>query len=284
MRTNIFVLTEDLNFFYRLNKELQRLQIKFEVLNIRTIIPDIPGSIILTTLKELNNFENLDRIKCKILPYTKEEDFEQYIVKILAIKKIGNKSYSELVFSIDPGTKYLGLVIFLDDYYLNSHTIFERDRFIEKVKVYVNALQEANPIPIQLVFKFGRGTMPITLNLIEQLFRTFKKDLFRILLIDESKTSKYRIRDIYRKKIPKDEAAALIISLRDGYEITYENYKTALKQKKSNRKQSEESHDKSKENENEFDLKVIQIAESILKGDLSLSKSIDILKTEKINY
>ncbi|MFX0142610.1 MAG: hypothetical protein ACFE9C_00905 [Candidatus Hodarchaeota archaeon] len=267
-----------------MNKELQRLQIKFEVLNIRTIIPDIPGSIILTTLKELNNFENLDRIKCKILPYTKEEDFEQYIVKILAIKKIGNKSYSELVFSIDPGTKYLGLVIFLDDYYLNSHTIFERDRFIEKVKVYVNALQEANPIPIQLVFKFGRGTMPITLNLIEQLFRTFKKDLFRILLIDESKTSKYRIRDIYRKKIPKDEAAALIISLRDGYEITYENYKTALKQKKSNRKQSEESHDKSKENENEFDLKVIQIAESILKGDLSLSKSIDILKTEKINY
>jgi hypothetical protein len=248
------------------------------------MIPDIPGSIILTTLKELNNFENLDRVKCNILSYAKEEDFEQYIVKILAMAKIGNKIYSELVFSIDPGTKYLGLAIFLDDYYLNSHTIFEKDRFIEKIRVYVNALQEANPNPLQLVFKFGRGIMPITLNLIEQLFENFKKEMFRVLLIDESKTSKYRIRDTYRKKIPKDEAAALIISLRDGIEITYENYKTALKQKKIIRKKSQEFHNKSKVYNNEIDLKLIEIAESVLKGDLSLSKSMELLKVEKVNY
>ena len=57
------MLTEDLNFFYRLNKELERLQIKFEVLNIRTKIPDIPNSIILTTLKEIKK----NGVKIKII-------------------------------------------------------------------------------------------------------------------------------------------------------------------------------------------------------------------------
>ncbi|MFX0040622.1 MAG: hypothetical protein ACFFCY_11270 [Promethearchaeota archaeon] len=284
MKTNIFVLTEDLNFFYRLNKELQQLQIKFKVLNLRTMIPDIPGSIILTTLKELKNFENLDRVKCNILSYAKEEDFEQYIVKILAVKKIGNKFYSELIFSIDPGTKHLGLVIFLDDYYLNSHTIFEKDRFIEVIRRYVNALQENNQNPFKLIFKFGGGIIPITINLIEQLFKNFKKESFKLLLIDEARTSKYRIRDESRKKIPKDEAAALIISLRDGFEITYENYKTILNQKKKSKINKERLDNKFTGSNDEIDLKLIEIAENVLKGNISLSKSMELLKTEKFNY
>jgi len=277
------VLTEDLNFFYRLNKELQRLQIKFKVLNTKTKIPNIPSSTILTTFKEMINFENVDRLKCKILSYAKEENFEQFIVKVLAVKKIGNKNYSELVFSIDPGTRHLGLVIFLDDYYLNSHTIFDKDRFIEKIRIYVNAIQQTNPNPLKLVFKFGRGIMPITLNLIEQLFKNFKKAKFRILLIDESKTSKYKIRDENRKKIPKDEAAALIISLRDGSEITSKNYNTVLKQKRTNRKKSEEFHNKCTGYDHRINIKLIEIAENVLKGNLSLSKSIELLKAEEIN-
>ncbi len=276
------MLTEDLNFFYRLNKELQRLQIKFKVLNTKTNIPNIPTSIILTTFKEMINFENVDRLKCKILSYAKEENFEEFILKVLAVKKIGNKNYSELVFSIDPGTRHLGLVIFLDDYYLNSHTIFDKDRFIEKIRIYVNAIQQTNPNPLKLIFKFGKGIIPITLNLIEQLFKNFKKEKFRILLIDESKTSKYKIRDENRKKIPKDEAAALIISLRDGSEITSKNYNIVLKQKRTNRKKSEEFHSKSTGYDHRIDLKLIEIAENVLKGNLSLSKSIELLKAEKI--
>ena len=277
------MLTEDLNFFYRLNKELQRLQIKFKVLNTKTKIPNIPSSTILTTFKEMINFENVDRLKYKILSYAKEENFEQFIVKVLAVKKIGNKNYSELVFSIDPGTRHLGLVIFLDDYYLNSHTIFDKDRFIEKIRIYVNAIQQTNPNPLKLVFKFGRGIMPITLNLIEQLFKNFEKEKFRILLIDESKTSKYKIRDENRKKIPKDEAAALIISLRDGSEITSKNYNTVLKQKRTNRKKSEEFHNKCTGYDHRINIKLIEIAENVLKGNLSLSKSIELLKAEEIN-
>ncbi len=281
MRTNIFVLTEDLNFFYRLNKELQQLQIKFKVLNIGNKIPNIPNSLILSTSKEMNNFEKVDKIKGKILFYEKDENFKQYIVKVLAIKKIGKKTYYELVFSIDPGTKHLGLVIFLDDYYLNSHTIYEIDSFIEKIKVYINALQESNPNPLKFVFKFGKGIMPITLKLIEQVFRHFNSENLRVLVVDESKTSKYKIRDENKKKIPKDEAAALIISLREGFEITYDKYKTVINQLKTNKMKSEEFHDKSDEYNEKIDLKLVEIAEDVLNGKLSLSKSMEILRIEK---
>lgn len=277
MRTNIFVFTEDLNFFYRLNKELQQLQIKFKVLNIGDKIPNIPNSLILSTSKEMNNFEKVD----KILFYEKDENFKQYIVKVLAIKKIGKKTYYELVFSIDPGTKHLGLVIFLDDFYLNSHTIYEVDSFIEKIKVYINALQESNSNPLKLVFKFGKGIMPITLKLIEQIFKNFNSENLRILLVDESKTSKYKIRDENKKKIPKDEASALIISLREGFEITYEKYKTVINQLKTNKMKSEEFHDKSDEYNEKIDLKLVEIAEDVLNGKLSLSKSMEILRIEK---
>lgn len=276
------MLTEDLNFFYRLNKELEHLQIKFNVLNIRSKIPDIPNSIILTTMKEMSNFENIDRVKGKILSYTNKEDFEQYMVKVLAAKKIGNIKYSELMFSIDPGTKHLGIVIYLNDFYLNSHTIYIRDRLIKKIRIYINALQENNSNPLKLTFKFGRGIMPITLNLIEQLFINIKEFTFRIILIDESKTSKYKIRDENRKKIPKDEAAALIISLRDGYEITFENYKTILKNNSAMK--NEEYPGETARYNSEFDSKLIEIAEAILSGNLSLSKSIELLKAEKASF
>ncbi|MBA7687530.1 hypothetical protein ES703_95994 [subsurface metagenome] len=185
------MLTEDLNFFYRLNKELERLQVKFEVLNIGNKIPNIPNSIILSTLKEMNNFENVDKIKGKILPYAKEDNFEQYIVKVLAGKKIGKKNYSELIFSIDPGTKHLGLVIFLDDYYLNSHTIYDYDKLINIIQTYFFALQEGNPNPLKLIFKFGRGIMPITQKLIEEMTK------LNFIIIDS-------ITNLYNLELNKD--------------------------------------------------------------------------------
>ena len=281
MRKKIYVLTEDLSFFFRLNMELQQLKINFSVLSIRNKIPNIPNSIILSTLKEVKNFKNIKRIKGNFLTYAKEENFDQYIVKVLAVKKIGNKVHSELVFSIDPGTKHLGLVIFLDDYYLNSHTIFEIDSFIEKIKVYINALQETNPNPLKLIFKFGRGIMKITLKLIEQIFKNFNNEMLKVILIDESKTSKYRIRDENKKKIPKDEAAALMISLRYGAEITYNKYEKVRKQIDENKIKNNEFHDKVTENYEGFDLKLIEIAENVLNGNLSLSKSMELIKIEK---
>ena len=45
----------------------------------------------------------------------------------------------------------------------------------------------------------------------------------RVFLIDESNSSKIKLLGI-RRKIPKDEVSALILSLRDGIEITNGNY------------------------------------------------------------
>jgi hypothetical protein len=279
------VLTEDLNFFYRLNKQLQHLQIEFKVLNIGKKIPDIPNSIILSTFEELHKFDNYQKVKEKILPYAKEDNFEKYVIKVLAAIKIRNNNYSEIIFSIDPGTKHFGLVIFLDDYYLNSHTFYEKDKLIKKVWIYINALQEDNPNQLKFFFKFGRGIMSITIKLIEQIFQNFtNKGLVKILLIDESRTSKYKIRDETKKKIPKDEASALIISLREGIEINYDDYKRVVRQTKPNKMKSEDSQDKLSKDNEEIDQRLIEIAENVLKGKLSLSKSMELIKSEKIVY
>jgi hypothetical protein len=121
--------------------------------------------------------------------------------------------------------------------------------------------------------------MSITVKLIEQIFKNFKRKGLNVLLIDESKTSKYRIRDENKKRIPNDEAAALIISLRDGCEIHHKNYKTIINKKKPNVRKSEEVHDKASENNDEIDHRLIEIAENVLKGDISLSKSMELIKT-----
>ena len=74
MRNNIFILTEDLNFFYLLNKELNRLKIKFKVLNVGNKVPKIPNSLILTTQEEIKKFETYYRSKVNILSYFDEEN------------------------------------------------------------------------------------------------------------------------------------------------------------------------------------------------------------------
>ncbi|UCC20229.1 MAG: hypothetical protein JSV62_02790 [Promethearchaeota archaeon] len=283
MKTNIFVLTEDLNFFYQLNKELKHLQIEFKVLNIGNKIPDIPNSIILSTMKEMYKFKNFDNIEKKILPYAKEDDFEKYIIKLLALIRISKKSYSEIVFSIDPGTKHIGLVVFLDDYYLRSHTFYETDNLIKKIHVYINTFQESITNPLNLIFKFGGGIMPITLKLIEKIFNDFNEERLRVLLIDEARTSKYRIRDDKEKKLPKDEAAALFISLREGIEITQDHFKTFIEQKRINKLKAKEFQVNPRENNEDIDHKLIEIAEDVLKGNLSLSKSIELIKSSKNN-
>ena len=51
------------------------------------------------------------------------ENFSCYILKILAAYRVNYKDcYSELTFSIDPGTSQIGIIVFLDDFYLHAHT------------------------------------------------------------------------------------------------------------------------------------------------------------------
>lgn len=277
MYSKIFVLTENLNFFFRLNEELKRLNIKFKVLNIGNKIPNLP-CLILTTSDEIEEIENRNNQYAKFLTYSKNEDLDKYILKVLAAYRIGYKDkYSELVFSIDPGTKHIGLVVFLDDYYLNSQTFFKKEELLNKVIKYIETFQNDAPNSLNLKFKFGRGVLPITLELISNFYTDLNgcKNV-RVFLIDESKSSKLKIID-KKRKIPKDEASALILALRDGIEVNQENYVkifSDIKLKKFKGPNNKRIYNNSIES-----IEVLKdIIEKLLDGEISLSKSLKSLQ------
>ncbi|MFX1395286.1 MAG: hypothetical protein ACFFAH_17240 [Promethearchaeota archaeon] len=279
MRNKIlYIYTEELKFFYLLNKELNRLKIKFKVLNLGDKIPNIP-CILITTFNELKKIKNYNRKKVNILSYNKKEDFNQFILKILASYRIGYKEdYSNLIFSIDPGTKHIGLVVFLDEYYLNSHTVYNKADLIRTIKNYVNSLQMNNQNLIDVIFKFGIGILPITKDLINSAYKTFKsRGKVKIYLIDESKSSKIKVYE-NKRKIPKHEASALVLSFRNGVEVNKKNLQLYLN---SNKLKKENFVLENLENTNNITT-LSEIAEKVINGELSLSESTEMFKNAKI--
>ncbi|MHA1438757.1 MAG: hypothetical protein ACTSPD_14395 [Promethearchaeota archaeon] len=278
MRNNIFVLTENLNFFYCLNRELKHLNIIFKVLNIGGKIPELPF-LILTTSEELKKFQKPGKKFPFFLAYNKEDNFEQYILKVLAAYRIGYKDvYSKLIFAIDPGTKYIGLVVFLDDIFLISHTFYNREDFFKKVKNYVNFFQKDKNKELLLNFKFGKGVLSITEKLIKEIYEIFKsKKKLKIYLIDETKSSKIRIQK-NGANFPKHEASALIISLRGGMELQKSNYSRIFSQIKSKSLKTEEFDTRLYENFSGNKLTLNQLAEKVLLGEISLKELAEITK------
>jgi len=215
--------------------ELKRLKIKFKVLTTGDKIPNIPNSLILTTQEEARKFESYSKSEVNFLSYSDEENFTHYIIRVLAASRIGIKNHFELVFSIDPGSKHLGLAIFLDGYYLNSNTLYSDDDLLNKIEIYIRTLQEINQQPLNVIFKFGSGILTLNSRLLEKIYDKFnKKNSIKIFLIDESKTSKYKIHTQDKKRIPRHEASALIIALRKGVEVNQTNIIELIKNSKSN--------------------------------------------------
>jgi len=273
----IFLLSEDSKFFYRLNKELTSLNIAFNILNIGDKIPNLP-CVILTTSEEVEKFDNPNEDIVKIHVFTQENNFNRYVLRILASYHIGYKEeYSELTFSLDPGTKHIGLAVFLDDYYLNSHTFFNIDALFKKINDYVEFLQEYSGEIINLTFKFGMGVFSTALELVSNLYSYFKiRNNMKVFLIDEAKSSKINIYG-KRKKIPKDEVSALILSLRDGIEITRENYVKIFSDIRSNKVKLIHYNNKFiKENGDSIQI-LKNIVVKLLNRENSLSKSTAIL-------
>lgn len=285
-RNKIYVLTEDLNFFYKLNRELNQFNIPFKILTISKKIPISP-SIVLTTIEEFKKRENYHK-NGNFLTYSSEDSFEEYILKVISAYRIGYKDYySELTFSIDPGNRS-GLVVFLDDYYLISHCCFETRDLIKKIKNYTQYFQKDNPDPMKLVLKFGRGVLSLTRDLVDKIYSIFsdEKDI-RILLIDEFKSSKIKIHNVdTENKISKDEASALVLALRDGIEVTKSNYNLIFNQIKSRTLIKEDFKKDKLEKLNKKSIfleEIADIAEQVLNGDLSLSKSSQMIKDLKMN-
>jgi len=269
----LYISTENLNFFYRLNKELNRLKIKFEILKIRTKLPTLP-SIILTTSEEIHKFEKTYE-KLVILPYSYGDNFNHYILRVLAVYKIEFKdNYSELTFSIDPGTNQIGIVIFLDDYYLNSHTIYEKEDFIKIINDYIICFQKEDSNPMRLNFKFGKGVIQITTDLLKRVFEAFKDRKFmKIYLIDESKSSKIKIQDRKKKLRTKHEASALIIAMRKGTEVKVRSYLKIINQNKIKNHNNYNKKVINLEHINDKESHLKEVMDKILNNEISLSNS-----------
>ncbi|MBN1802911.1 MAG: hypothetical protein JW891_15490 [Candidatus Lokiarchaeota archaeon] len=218
----------------------------------------------------------------KILAKNPEEPLEKYLLKVLAAYRIGcMENYSKMEFAIDPGVKHIGFVVFLEDFYLNSHTFYNLDSLIEKIKSYIEFLEE-NQSNLYLEFKFGMGILSLTLELVSNLYSLFENDdLVRFYLIDESKSSKISV-VIDGRRMPKHEVSALILALRDGIEISKKNYInifTNIKKKKI--KLISYSANFQKEN-NGYTSFLKDLILKIIKGELSLTSSLEKIHNWKI--
>lgn len=279
MTNHIYIYTQDLNFFYRLNKELIRLNVNFGILTVRNKIPSF-ASIILTTSEEIHKFEKNHK-KLQILPYHKDENFQHYILKILAAYKIEYKeNYSVLIISIDPGTSQIGIAVFLDDFYLQSHTIYKREMLIEVINNYILCFQKGNSNPITLILKFGRGVISITTDLLKLVYDTFsKRKSMKVYLVDESRTSKIKIQDKKKQVRTKHEVSALIIAMRKGFEVDPSNYLQIIRQKIFQNTKYREGRENDWEEVQENKLNLRKIIERLLINDISLSKSSKLIKS-----
>ena len=264
----IYILTEDLNFFYRINNALNNKKLNFKILSLHDKIPNIP-SIILTT------FEELDRIKLgndfiDIIPYIPMKNLEKYIFKILAAYRLGYREYETLIFSIDPGLNHIGIVVFLDYFYLNSQTILDRKNLINRIKLYEQSIQEDNSKELKLIFKFGKSLLEITRVLIHEILDLYKEKKVKIYLIDESHSSKIRVSHKGRK-FPKHESSALILAFRKGLEVNSDNYEKFLFQRVKQIRDSSFNGTK----DGSVDLSVI--AEKVINGEISLKESYSLI-------
>jgi RNase H-fold protein (predicted Holliday junction resolvase) len=265
-----------------LNQELIRLKVKTEILTFRSKIPTL-ASIILTTSEEIHKFKKNYK-KLQILPYHKNENFQHYILKILAAYKINYKdNYSVLIFSIDPGTSQIGIAVFLDDYYLQSHTIYKKEMFMEVINDYILCFQKEDSNPIALIFKFGRGVISVTIDLLNQVYESFKnRKSMKVCLVDESRTSKIKIQDKKKQVRTKHEVSALIIAMRKGIEVDSSSYLQIIRQNVFQNTEYHEREEDDWEEVQEKKLNLKKIVERILNDDISLSKSSELIKDLKI--
>ena len=274
----LYILTEDLSFFYRINKELNKLKIPFKILNLNKINSSYQ-SIILTTRKEALLLEEKGS-RSKILAYSDTDNFENYIIKIIAAVKIGYKDhYSEILFSVDPG-KRTGLMIFLDEYYLYSYCCFKMDEVFSKIMKYIQCFQSENKNDIKITFKLGNGVLELTLNLIKQIFSIYNgRKSMRIFLIDEFKSSKIKVNQKNKPHhVSKDELSALILALRDGIEIKQNEYDNLMKQYYKNRK-IEVDIGGVKNEEGVYDkLALAEIVIKVIDGELTLKEASEELR------
>lgn len=270
-------------FFYKINKELKKLGIKFRILNTQQRIP-YNSNIVLTTLEERNKIvKNNDTQRTIILPYDENKDFNKYIFNFLKTYHCGQKEHSELLFSIDPG-KTIGLIVFLEGYFFYSKTFYNEKDLLSNIFKCVENIREESKKQIKLIFKIGRGVFSSTLNLITEIYKHFKQTKkIKIFLINELKSSKVKFHKLF-ENLSKHEASALILALRKGIMINKENYLSFFELKKSDKKIKQKLEKELNEisflNQNIDLLKSLII--NLLNCKITINKAFDIINQKRV--
>ena len=277
----LYILTEDLNFFYILKSELDKHKIYFQILNLDSKIPNIP-SIILTTSNDYKKVGNKNRVN--FLVYSRNNEFSKYFLHVIAAVRVGyKKDYSTLTFSIDPGKK-LGLMVFLDDYYLDSYCCFENSDFFAIIHKYIATFEEDNPTLMKLIFKLGRGVLDITYDLVKQIYFMFQnREDLRVCLIDEFKSSQFRLSgNTIGKKFTKDEISALILAFRLGIDVRFDNYEVIFEKLRMKKLFIRNTETERPKNHDKPLLSLEEVVEKVLNGKLSLSNAIEIINANNV--
>ena len=276
----LYILTEDLNFFYKLKNELDKHNIKFQILNLDTKIPTT-SSIILTTS------DDIDKLKVRnhnnYLIYSKNYDFNKYLIKVIAAYRNRYKEiYSTLTFSIDPGKK-LGLMIFLDDNYLDSYCCFKKIDLLKIINKHVETFQDDNPKLMDINFKLGRGVLTIAFDLVKEIYRFFHgRNNLKVYLIDEFRSSKIRFTgEKGSRKISKDEISALILAFRNGITVDQDNYEYIFEQIRNKTIKIYTFNALKTNNQEEYLLDLKEVIEKVLNGEMTLSSAMEMLSNNK---
>lgn len=211
MKINIYLYSNDSRFFYKINTRLKQLHVPFDILNSDAKL-NVDG-IILTTKKEFNEISSKKQPN-QFLIYSNTQDFEEYIMHVLATHKFGFKMrYSELIFSIDPGISKSGMAIFLDEYFLISRVLYKQEDLIENIRKFISYYNTDDSIPLYIKIFFGTGVPSLVESILQALFEEFKTNSPVSYLVDERYTSKIK----YNKKIlkiSKHEISAIWIAIR----------------------------------------------------------------------
>jgi len=283
----LYILTENLNFFFRLKRELDRNSIKYKILNIGGKLPTF-SSIILSTSEEISYIYDKEN-NLVILPYFSDQNFEKYILCVIAAYRIGFKeTYSNLTFSIDPGTKYIGIATFLDDYFLESKTFYTTEDVITYILKISNLLQFNDSNTLDLEFKFGRGILSLSYEFLKNLFCKMRnKNIESIYLIDEISSSKVNL-FFNNRKLPKHESAAILLAIRDGLKISTENLNQFYNKIKLKQIKPHNFEQNYKIKTGEYIIEIKMIAEEVINGLLSYREAMDLIngvfEKQKFNF
>ena len=264
LRIKIYIYSNNSRFFYKINNSLNELRIPFYVLNYGIKLRNIKG-IILTTQKEFDGISS-ENLKNRFLIYQDTQDFEEYIMHVLAAHKLNfKKRYLELIFSIDPGKNNSGIAIFLDEYFLISKILHNQREFVDYIGKFISYFNSDKLKPIIIKIFFGIGVPSLVESLLEVLSRKFKEFFPIFYLVDERNTSKMKY-DKHIFKISKHEISAIWIAIRGIKAIKSMNILN------SNKEDSQSEFPKKLNSEIKFD---INLAKNVYFGNSSISEALN---------